>query len=312
MADRRLQVFHTVGRMLSFTKAAEALQMTQPAVTFQVRQLEEQFNVRLFDRSHNRIDLTEAGKRAYEYAERIFGLYGEMENSIRQVTGTVSGLLRIGASTVVGQYILPSLLAEFQNKYPDVYIQLRVASSQGILTLIENSFVDIGMIEMPVDNKKLVIHPFVDDELVFVVAKSHPLASHSVINATTAHEQSWIMREEDSSTRAQILDFFVKQGLNPNNLKVVMELECPEAVKRAVEAARGVTILPKIAVARELEAGTLVAISLDPCLSRSVSFVYKAQKFPLCIVDELITFSLKHNEAQSGIFDADAVNQAVI
>lgn len=98
MADRRLQVFHSVARLLSFTKAAETLHMTQPAVTFQVRQLEEYFNTRLFDRTHNRISLTEAGERVFEYADKIFVLYSEMENAVRDLTGEVSGVLMIGAS----------------------------------------------------------------------------------------------------------------------------------------------------------------------------------------------------------------------
>ena len=97
MADRRLQVFHTVARLLSFTKAAETLHMTQPAVTFQVRQLEEYFNTRLFDRTHNRISLTDAGERVFEYADRIFDLYTDMENSVREMTGEIRGALTIGA-----------------------------------------------------------------------------------------------------------------------------------------------------------------------------------------------------------------------
>ncbi len=101
MSDRRLQVFYTVARLLSFTKAAEELHMTQPAVTFQVRQLEEQFNTRLFDRTHNRISLTEAGKKVYECGERIFEIYAEMDNAVRQLTGDISGVLILGASTTI-------------------------------------------------------------------------------------------------------------------------------------------------------------------------------------------------------------------
>ena len=109
MADRRLQVFHTVARLLSFTKAAETLHMTQPAVTFQVRQLEEYFNTRLFDRTHNRISLTEAGSKVFFYADKIFELYGEMENAVREMTGEISGSLTIGASTTIAEYMLPTL-----------------------------------------------------------------------------------------------------------------------------------------------------------------------------------------------------------
>lgn len=131
MADRRLHVFHTVARHLSFTKAAEALHMTQPAVTFQVRQLEDYFNTRLFDRTHNRISLTEAGGRVYGYADRIFQLYSEMEKSVRDLTGDISGVLMLGASTTIAEYMLPSLLGDFKAKYPDVTIRLRVANTEG-------------------------------------------------------------------------------------------------------------------------------------------------------------------------------------
>ena len=135
MADRRLHVFYTVARLLSFTKAAESLHMTQPAVTFQVRQLEEHFNTRLFDRTHNRISLTEAGEKVYEYSERIFQLYNELENSVRELTGEISGILILGASTTIAEYMLPSLLGDFKAKYPDVNIRLKVSNTDGIVSM---------------------------------------------------------------------------------------------------------------------------------------------------------------------------------
>jgi DNA-binding transcriptional LysR family regulator len=114
MADRRLQVFHTVAKQLSFTKAAELLFMTQPAVTFQVKQLEEHFNTRLFERSHGKISLTPAGELALDYAERILNMTGEMEARISELTGQISGPLLIGASTTIAEYMLPRLLGEFK------------------------------------------------------------------------------------------------------------------------------------------------------------------------------------------------------
>src|SRR5210317_120336 len=116
MADRRLQVFFTVARLLSFTKAAESLHMTQPAVTFQVRQLEEYFNTRLFDRTHNRISLTPVGERVFVYAEQIFERYAEMENAVKEMTGDVSGILLLGASTTIAEYMLPALLGDFKRQ----------------------------------------------------------------------------------------------------------------------------------------------------------------------------------------------------
>ena len=147
MADRRLQVFHTVARLLSFTKAADALHMTQPAVTFQVRQLEEYFNTRLFDRTHNRISLTEAGERVYGFADKIFQLYNEMESAVKELTGDVSGVVMIGASMTIAEYMLPSLLGDFKAKYPDVDIHLKVSNSEGIVSMVENNTIDLGVVE---------------------------------------------------------------------------------------------------------------------------------------------------------------------
>ncbi len=146
MADRRLQVFHTVARLLSFTKAAESLHMTQPAVTFQVRQLEEYFNTRLFDRTHNRISLTEAGRKVFIFADRIFDLYAEMDNSVRELTGEISGALTIGASTTIAEYMLPTLLGDFNDKYPLLNYHLKVANSEGIVSMVETNAIDLGVV----------------------------------------------------------------------------------------------------------------------------------------------------------------------
>ena len=192
MADRRLQVFHTVARLLSFTKAAESLHMTQPAVTFQVRQLEEYFNTRLFDRTHNRISLTEAGQRVYEFADRIFELYAEMENAVRDMTGEISGVLIIGASTTIAEYMLPSLLGDFKKKYPDVNVHLRVSNSDGIVSMVENNDIDLGVVESPVMNKNLVVEECRKDRLVAIVAPQHPLAAKQQIKIPELLEYAYI------------------------------------------------------------------------------------------------------------------------
>src|SRR6056297_561550 len=176
MADRRLQVFHTVARLLSFTKAADALHMTQPAVTFQVRQLEEYFNTRLFDRTHNRISLTEAGQRVYGFADQIFRLYDEMEGSVRELTGDISGGLMIGASMTVAEYMLPALLGDFKKQYPEVNIRLKVSNTDGIVSMVEDNEIDLGVVEAPVTNKNLAVELCRADQLVAVVPPHHELA----------------------------------------------------------------------------------------------------------------------------------------
>ena len=206
MADRRLQVFHTVARLLSFTKAAETLHMTQPAVTFQVRQLEEHFITRLFDRTHNRISLTEAGKRVFEYSDRIFEHYAEMESAVREMTGDVSGVLMIGASTTIAEYLLPALLGDFKKKYPDVNVQLKVSNSDGIVHMVENNVIDLGVVESPVMNKNLVVEVCRIDQLVAVVTPGHPLADRTSVSIGDLLEHPYICREEGSGTREVIAE----------------------------------------------------------------------------------------------------------
>ncbi len=291
MADRRLQVFHTVARLLSFTKAAESLHMTQPAVTFQVRQLEEYFNTRLFDRTHNRISLTEAGERVYEYADRIFTLYGEMENAVRELTGEVSGVLLIGASTTVAEYMLPALLGEFKARYPEVGIRLQVANTDGIVSMVENNVIDLGVVEAPVANKNLVVETCRLDPMVLIVPPGHELARTEGVPTDRLLDFPYVCREEGSGTREVIADSLVEAGLDPCNLNVVMELGSPEAVKGAVEAGMGVSIISRSTIAKELALGTLVAVDLTPPIVRPFSFVHQKQKFRLRAIEKLLDFA---------------------
>jgi DNA-binding transcriptional LysR family regulator len=299
MADRRLQVFHTVARLLSFTKAAETLHMTQPAVTFQVRQLEEHFNTRLFDRTHNRISLTDAGRHVFLYADRIFEIYAEMENAVREITGEVSGALTIGASTTIAEYMLPTLLGDFKERHPDVTIHLKVSNSEGIVSMVENNAIDLGVVEAPVSNKNLVVENCKRDQLVAIVPPNHPLASLEQITFARLLEYPFICREEGSGTREVISDYLGHQPECNSALKVSMELGSPEAVKGAVEAGMGVSVVSRATIQKELRLGTLVAVNLDPPLDRPFSFVHQKQKFRLRVMEELLEFARAYCRSQS-------------
>ncbi len=291
MADRRLQVFYTVAKLLSFTKAAETLHMTQPAVTFQVRQLEEHFNTRLFDRTHNRVTLTEAGRKSYEYAEEIFELYGEMENSIKELTGDVSGVLTLGASTTIAEYLLPTLLSGFTKEYPDIQLRLKVSNTEGIVSLIENSMIDLGIVEGPVTNKNLMVEECRKDSLVVIVSKDHELANKTSISMDELLHYPFISREEGSGTREVIMDYVVSQGLDRNNLNLCLELGSPESVKGAVEAGMGVSIVSNVTIQKELKLDSLYKLDLSPPLERPFSFVRQRQKFRLHAMEQLLEYA---------------------
>ena len=301
MSDRRLQVFHTVAKLLSFTKAAEHLHMTQPAVTFQVRQLEEQFNTRLFDRTHNRISLTEAGQVIYEHAAKIFELYSQMENSVREITGEISGTLTLGASTTIAEYMLPALLGNFRAEYPDINIQLKVSNTDGIVYMIENNEIDLGVVEAPVQNKNLIVDVCREDQLVCVVPIDHPLASNDTIKLDDIMEFPYICREEGSGTREVINEYLDQHNVPESSLKMSMELGSPEAIKGAVEAGMGISIVSSATIGKELELQTLKAVNMEPPLTRPFSFVYKKQKFRVQAMEELLEFAQRYcHEHQDG------------
>ena len=304
MADRRLQVFHTVARLLSFTKAAESLHMTQPAVTFQVRQLEEYFNTRLFDRTHNRISLTDAGKRVFEYADEIFDLYAKMENAVRDMTGEISGILIIGASTTIAEYMLPALLGDFKRKYPDINVHLKVSNSDGIVSMVENNDIDLGVVESAVMNKNLVVENCRHDRLVAIVPPQHSLASEQKVQLKDLMSHAYIAREEGSGTREVIHEYLTNAGMKPSDIHVAMELGSPEAIKGAVEAGMGVSIVSEVTIHKEMQLGTLVALELDPPMERPFSFVHQKQKFRQRAMDELLDFAraycLSHKDDNQG------------
>lgn len=300
MADRRLQVFHTVARLLSFTKAAETLHMTQPAVTFQVRQLEEYFNTRLFDRTHNRISLTEAGDKVYHYADRIFELYAEMENAVREMTGEISGSLTIGASTTIAEYMLPALLGDFRAKYPEVSIHLKVSNTDGIVSMVENNNIDLGVVEAPVSNKNLVVDECRKDQLVAIMPPGHTMSEQSSVSLKNLLEYPFICREEGSGTREVISEYMGRTEGCAAGLNVAMELGSPEAVKGAVEAGMGISVVSRATIQKELRLGTLVAVELDPPLERPFSFVHQKQKFRLRVMEELLEFARTYCKEHPG------------
>jgi DNA-binding transcriptional LysR family regulator len=303
MADRRLQVFHTVARLLSFTKAADHLHMTQPAVTFQIRQLEEHFNTRLFDRTHNKISLTTAGQRVFEYAERIIALYNEMDSRVRELTGDVSGILIIGASTTIAEYVLPGLLGEFQSRYPNVNVRLSVSNSLGIVHHIENNTIDVGIVESPVANKNLAVEVCWHDELVVIMPRTHALAKKVCLTPRELVELPFLTREEGSGTREVVSDYLERNGMHLNELNLCMEFGSPEAIKSAVEAGLGVSIVSRATVIKEVKLGTLVVVPLNPPIERPFSFVYQRQKFRLRAVEEFMNFVHEHCEKRAGKAD---------
>lgn len=291
MADRRLQVFHAVAKQLSFTKAAEVLFMTQPAVTFQIKQLEEHFNTRLFDRGHGRITLTPAGDLVLEYAERILGLSAEMDVRLGEMTGEIGGSLLVGASTTIAEFMLPRILGEFKSQYPNVRPRLIVANSETIETRVAEHTLDIGLIESPSHQPNLQNEVCCDDELQVICSPKFPLAKFKELTPAQLVDQPYVSREPGSGTREYTDSYLRKHGVTPESLRLVMELGSPEALNGVVETGLGFAIASRAAAAKAQQIGTLVAIPLKPKLIRTLSMVYPKEKFRSRLVSTFVDFA---------------------
>ena len=291
MADRRLQVFHAVAKQLSFTKAAEVLFMTQPAVTFQIKQLEEHFNTRLFDRGHGRIALTPAGEVVLGYAEKILGLSSEMDVRLSELTGEIGGSLMVGASTTIAEFMLPGILGEFKSTYPNVRSRLIVGNSESIENRVLEHTIDIGFIESLSHEPNHECEVCCDDELVVICHPRFPLARHKELTPQKLLEHPFISREPGSGTREFTESYLRSAGVTLDQMNVVMELGSPIALNGVVQTGLGFAIASRASVSKEQRLGDIVAIPLKPRLIRTLSMVYPKEKFRSRLVATFVDFA---------------------
>ncbi len=283
-----LRIFATVARRKSFTRAAEELVISQPAVSKGVRELERQLGLPLLDRSRGVVTLTEAGETLLHYAQRIFAMEAAAEVAVAQMRRVERGKLAIGASPTIGIYLLPALLGVFHRRYPDVQPSLEIAATRAILERLLTSPLDMAFVEGPVDVEGVIATPWRDDTLVVIAASDHPLAlaqaraqpvaapatrggmlaakSAMASAATSAARERFAMqivaepfiqREAGSGTRTIVDEGLRSRGVT---LQVAMEVNNTEGVKQMVSAGLGLAIVPRVTIAAELAAGSLVTL----------------------------------------------------
>ena len=291
MADRRLRVFHAVAKHLSFTKAADALFMTQPAVTFQIKQLEESFDTRLFDRTHGRITLTPAGVTALEYAERILALSSELDARLKEMSGLEAGPLLIGASTTIAEYLLPRILGEFKSRHPAVVPRLFVGNSESVQGRVAERSLDLGFIEGDTHFASLQADVCCEDELQVVCAPTHALATCESVMPAALTEHAYIGREVGSGTREVINTYLQKAKLPLDSLQLVMEASSPEALKGLAATGLGFAIMSRATVSMEVGLGILVRRPLSPPLIRELCVVYPKERIHSRLVNAFVRFA---------------------
>ena len=291
MADRRLQVFMAVAKHLNFTRAADELFMSQPAVTFQIKQLEELYSTRLFERRHGNVSLTPAGELVFSYAEKIMALSDEMETRLAESSGEMRGPLLIGASLSIAEYLLPDLLSEFNSLYPQVRACLIVANSDTIERRIAEHTLDLGLIEAPSKVAGVASEDGGTDELVVICAPDSPLAGSASITAKTLVDYEYISRESGSGTREVTESYFRKQKIEPELLKIQMELGSSEALKAIVRQGLGFAIVSRLVVEQDVENSLLLAMPLKPALKRDFNLIYPQERFRTRMASTFIAFA---------------------
>jgi len=294
--DFRLQVFHTVARRLSFTKAAEELFITQPAVTKHIRALEEHFKTKLFERKGNSILLTEGGKTLLRYAKSLEQIYSGLEQEMHALNGLAKGMLTIGASTTLAQYVLPSLLAAFRTKYPEVQLQLISGNTEYIEQGLLSGVMDIGFIEGQSRNKQLKYIPFRKDEIVLVGRTEHPFAKNKVLKTSALQTASFIMREHGSGTLEVIAGALKKAGIKWQELKVEMQLDSTEAIKSYLLHSDCLSFISRYAVQHELAQDEFRVLPISGLkIERPFSIIHLQGK-PAPLSERFIKFAHRHNQ----------------
>lgn len=291
MLNDSIRIFLMVVEKKSFSKAAKALFLTQPAVSFQIQMLEEHYGTRLFDRVSRNIILTEAGELLYKYATEMSDMQQSLEKDMQELNNTIVGRLKIGASTTIGEYIAPYILGNFKKYYPKVTLSLEVANSDEIEMAIHDTALDIGLVEGPPVGKDLESIPFLDDELVVITSVDHPWAQLDTISVFELDQYPYISREKGSGTRAEIEHHLKLAGFSASNLNVMMKLGSTSAIKAAVRNGRGFTIVSRWAIRDDLKMGNLAMVKLEENeFKRRFRIVYHKKKFKTQATEEFLRF----------------------
>jgi DNA-binding transcriptional LysR family regulator len=277
----RIRVFRAVAQHLSFTRAAEELLLTQPAVTQQVKLLEEELGVPLFDRGGGRISLTPGGLALLPFAERMRTLSDEAIAAVAGAYGQQAGELIIGASQTIGQYLLPRFIAGFTAINPKVKVCARSGNTDQMLEALLAREIQVALIEGPEQRKDIHIEAFMEDHMVLVVPASHEWADHE-ISLDDLKGQPLLTREYGSGSRRVIEHAFATAGLKLKDLRISMELDSTEGLLNAVEAGLGVTIVSRWAVRNQLSLGTVKLARIQGVkLSRRFAMAYPAGPEPV-------------------------------
>jgi DNA-binding transcriptional LysR family regulator len=281
MDIHQLRVFTSVFKNKSFSKASEELHLTQPTISDHVKTLEEELDCNLFDRLGRTIIPTKEAEVLYSYALEIIEKTNTIKEVISQTRKEIKGELIIGASTIPGTYLLPSIMAEFQRKYPSVSFQILVSDSRGIIDKVSKHELLLGIVGAKLDDEQINYIPFVEDELIVVSSPSMIKSNSITLKGLTKFPM--VLREEGSGTRREVEKILEGKGISLGGIKIAGIFGSTDAIKQAVKAELGISILSKLSVADELKHNILKEIKLtDTQMKRKFYIItHKKRTLPL-------------------------------
>ncbi len=256
---RQLRTFKTVADLSSFSAAAQRLKLSQPSISYQVKELEETLGLPLLDRLGKRVRLTEAGQVLYGYARRMLDVLDEATAVIEEMRGIKRGTLRVGASTTVGIYLLPAALGAFKKLHPGLVISLEIGTRARVQEQVPHSELDLAVVGPALKDPELAVIPFLSDELVVIAPAGHPLAGKRGLTLKGLAGEPFVMREQASGSRWSLEKAARKAGAK---LSVAMELGSNGAIKHAVESGLGLAVISRYACALEFSTKRLIELDV--------------------------------------------------
>jgi DNA-binding transcriptional LysR family regulator len=279
MDTRQLAAFCAVVEKRSFSQAAERLGVTQPAVSLQVRALEDRLGQTLLDRSGRKVEPTEAGLRLYRSAQRMLALEEQLYDEVASESGVLQGTLAIGASTGPGAHLVPLLLCEFQREHEELRVSLSIWDTQTVIDHVAEREIELGIVGALRRHRSLDFEPLVRDEIVLAVPPGHP-AANGTISVDDLREETLIAMQEGAGVRQVIDEELRRAGLRMRDLEPRLELGLQESVKSAVSAGFGVAFISRTAIEGELTAGTLAAARVPGVEAARQIYVVRAKGRP--------------------------------
>jgi DNA-binding transcriptional LysR family regulator len=272
MNQDALRTFLAVAEERNFTKAGERLRLSQPSVSLHIKNLETEFQTKLFDRSPKHLQITPSGQLLYNRAKQMVELYEKTKQDLLEYHHQMKGTLKIGASFTIGEYVLPWIIARFRSMYPYVDFEVTIGNTNHINEMVRLFQVDIGLIEGQASYEELAIEPFMEDEMVVVAPKAHPLTIIEKPSFQHLQDHDWIAREKGSGTREYMDHFLRSHGLR---VKGFITISSNQGVKEAVASGLGISLLSASVVKRTVELNEITMLPMkEKSLTRQFSAVY--------------------------------------